>query len=111
MNPVCSKCGKRVWWRATRGSRMADARSPCCQAPLKLPREQFVCFVCGRSRTADPEYVREPLCSPCRFWLLSSNRRRIDLTEGPLSYRTISVFGVAPPLTMDWYPGFDCPME
>lgn len=32
---ICTKCGKQHHWRACRGSRLSDLKSPCCDAPLR----------------------------------------------------------------------------
>jgi len=31
----CSQCGKTTSWKATRGARLSDHRSACCNAPLQ----------------------------------------------------------------------------
>ncbi|HXF72480.1 MAG TPA: hypothetical protein VNO79_07725 [Actinomycetota bacterium] len=56
----CTECGGRSLWRATRGARLADLRSPCCGAPMRGPRrgdpspdERRECVVCRIDYPAD----------------------------------------------------------
>ncbi len=69
MNPECTQCGKRHWWGATRGSRLAEVRSPCCGAPMRLTRTDFVCFTCGKVMHGSPDYDRTE-CRACWQWRL-----------------------------------------
>ena len=60
-NATCSKCGARHDWSASRGSRLSDYRSPCCNAPL-------VCLTDGRpSKHRGQKYVDCVVCAAAPF--------------------------------------------
>lgn len=61
----CTSCGGRSLWRAARGARLADLRSPCCGAPMRGPRrgdpgpaERRSCVVCRVSYEASSDRIR-----------------------------------------------------
>lgn len=52
---VCSSCGAYLWWTASRGSRLRDLRSPCCDAEMRGPGRGTAelirrCLVCRHQR-------------------------------------------------------------
>lgn len=60
-NAICSKCNKQCHWDASRGSRLAHLRSPCCNAEMygmtrgkSQPHTKGQtfgwCYICSRRR-------------------------------------------------------------
>ena len=67
MTGICTKCGTEHRVPGTRGTRLADFRSPCCSALMRGPTagksrknkgKRFAkCDICGRRRLEEHLYV------------------------------------------------------